>query len=75
MKKLICIVMFFCTNFTYAGTGAAKDEYYITGLIILVLAAILGILYLTGYIIKKIRKRKTMEPEMVPGNEAAESES
>lgn len=62
MKKIIFLLLLFCTNFLYAGTGFANDEFYFVGIIILFLVLILGILYLISFIIKKIKKNKE-QPE------------
>jgi len=58
MKNFFYLLFFFCTNFLYAGTGGARDEYFFVGIIMLVLVLILGILYLISFIIKKIKKSK-----------------
>ncbi|OQA00812.1 MAG: hypothetical protein BWY70_00594 [Bacteroidetes bacterium ADurb.Bin408] len=72
MKKFSIVFLLLMPALLFAGTGAARDEFVLVGLIILALALILGIIYLVRYIVKQVRKRN-LPPESL--NECDESGS
>lgn len=57
-KTVILIFAVLTARLSYAGTGAARDEFILVGLILLLLAAILGAIYLVRFISRKIKEKK-----------------
>jgi len=65
-KIVIVIFAVFLAPVAYAGTGAARDEFIMVGLILLLLSAILGAIYLVRFISRKIKQKKRMAETELP---------
>lgn len=58
-KIVIVIFAVLSAPVAYAGTGAARDEFVLVGLLLLLLAAILGAIYLVRFISRKMKEKKS----------------
>ncbi len=65
-KTVILIFAVLTARLSYAGTGAARDEFILVGLILLLLAAILGAIYLVRFISRKINQKNRMTEIELP---------
>ena len=57
MRFLFCFILSFAFD-SYAATGSREDDIFIYGGGIALLGLILGIIYLSGFIKRKIREYK-----------------